>query len=116
MNVFEPLFLVLVLVTVITIVTAAILAVSGQVARAGRILRRLSIGAGVYFAVVIVVSMVTPRRDYRVGDTRCFDDWCITVTNARRTGLTLRHPMRSGFSCRTGPGGRRWERREPPSI
>lgn len=54
--------------------------------RAGRVLRRLGIGAAVYFAVVIVVSAVNPRRVYRVGDTQCFDDWCIQVVGAQWTG------------------------------
>jgi hypothetical protein len=86
MNVFEPLFLLLVLVVVITLITAASWAVRGQLARAGRILRRLGIGAALYFAVVIAVSFVSPRRVYRVGDNQCFDDWCIAVIDAQRAG------------------------------
>jgi hypothetical protein len=84
MNLFEPLFLLLALVTVITLVTATAFGVGGRWARAGRILRRLGIGAAVYFAVVIAVSIVSPRRVYRVGDTQCFDDWCIAVVEAHR--------------------------------
>ena len=84
MNIFEPLFLFLVLVTIVSLITVAVLAVRGKVARAGRILRRLGIGALVYFGVVIVVSMVSPRREYRVGEMRCFDDWCVTVVDAQR--------------------------------
>jgi hypothetical protein len=82
MNIFEPLFLLLVLVTVLTLITTAVLAVRGQFAHAGRILRRLGLGAGVYFAIVIVVSIFNPQRVYRVGDTQCFDDWCISVVGA----------------------------------
>jgi hypothetical protein len=85
MNIFEPLFLLLVLVTVITLLTAAVFAVRGKSARAGRILRRLGLGAGVYFAIVIAVSMFNPQRVYRVGDTQCFDDWCIEVVGAQWT-------------------------------
>lgn len=84
MNVFEPLFLLLALVTVITIITAAAFVVSGRLARAGRILRRLAIGGAVYFAIVIVMSVVSPRREYHIGDAQCFDDWCITVVGAKR--------------------------------
>lgn len=86
MNIFEPLFLLLALVTVIAIITAAVLAGGGKFARAGRILRRLAIGAGVYFAIVIAVSIFNPQRVYRVGDTQCFDDWCIAVVGAQWTG------------------------------
>ena len=85
MNIAEPLFLLLVLVTVITLVSAAVFAIGGKVARAGRILRGLGIGLAAYFAVVIAVSILSPRRVYHLGDTQCFDDWCIAVVDAQRT-------------------------------
>jgi hypothetical protein len=85
MNLFEPLFLILVLVTLATVLTAVGFAVRGQIGRAGRILRRLFIGAAAYFAVVIAVSIVSPRRVYAVSDPQCFDDWCITVVGSRWT-------------------------------
>ena len=84
MSVFEPLFLLLVLVTVFTLVTALAFLVRGKFARAVRIGRRLAVGATIYFAIVIAVSLVTPRREFRVGDTQCFDDWCIAVVEAHR--------------------------------
>jgi hypothetical protein len=86
MNLFEPLFLLLVLVTIVTLITTVVFAVGGKVARAGRILRRLGISAGVYFVIVIGVSVLNPQRVYRVGDTQCFDDWCIGVVGAQWTG------------------------------
>ncbi len=84
MNPFEPLFLLLALVTLVTLVTAAVSALRGRWAQAGRILRRLGTGAAAYFAVVIAASILEPRRTYRVGDTQCFDDWCIAVVAAQR--------------------------------
>jgi hypothetical protein len=86
MNIFEPLFLLLALVTLITLFTAGALAIRGKLGRAGRILRRLGIGAAVYFAIVIVVSILSPQRAYRLGDTQCFDDWCIAVVGAQWVG------------------------------
>src|SRR5438128_2304325 len=83
MNVFEPLFLVLVLTTVVTLTTATVVALRGQRPRAARILRRLAVGAAVYFVMVIVTSALTPRRVFAVGQPQCFDDWCITVTGSR---------------------------------
>jgi len=83
MNVFEPLFLVLVAITIGTLISAAVAALRGRRQRAGRILRRVGVGAALYFAVVIVVSIVSKPRLYRVGDPQCFDDWCITVTDSR---------------------------------
>src|SRR6478672_4933150 len=84
MSVFEPLFLLLVLVAVVTLVTALAFVVRGKFARAVRIGRRFAMGATIYFAIVIAVSLVTPRREFRVGDTQCFDDWCIAVVEAHR--------------------------------
>jgi hypothetical protein len=84
MSVFEPLFLLLVLVTGFTLVTALAFLVRGNFARAVRIGRRLAVGATIYFAIVIAVALVTPRREFRVGDTQCFDDWCIAVVEAHR--------------------------------
>jgi hypothetical protein len=86
MNMFEPLFILLALVTVFTLMTAAAFAATGKFARAGRILRRLGICAGVYLAIVIAVSIFNPQRVYRIGDTQCFDDWCIAVVGAQWTG------------------------------
>jgi hypothetical protein len=82
---FEPLFLLLALTTLVTLIAAGAFAVVGRRARAARILRRIAIGAAVYFAVAIVVSVANPRRVYRVGDTQCFDDWCIAVVDAHRS-------------------------------
>jgi len=84
MNVFEPLFLLLALVTLVTLLAAAVFAVTGRLSRAGRVLRRLAIGAALYFALVIAVTIVMPRRVYRLGEPQCFDDWCITVAGAHR--------------------------------
>jgi hypothetical protein len=83
MNIFEPLFLLLVLTTVVTLGTAGVCLIRGAFGRAGRILRRLAVGAAAYFAIVIVVSLVSPQRVFQIGDTRCFDDWCIAVVGAQ---------------------------------
>jgi hypothetical protein len=101
MNIYEPLFLLLALVTLLTWATAFILAVSGRARRAGRILRRWAIGAAIYFAVVIVVSAVQPRRDFALGEPQCFDDWCIAVvgrhsaSDPRSVDVTLRVSSRA---------------------
>jgi len=83
MNIFEPLFILLFLTTVGVLVTAAILALRGRRDRSGRILRRLGVGIGVYFAIVLLTAVGSQPRIYRVGEPQCFDDWCITVVDAR---------------------------------
>jgi hypothetical protein len=84
MTIFEPLFLLLALVAIGTLVTAFVLALSGQFTRARRIALRLAIGAAVYMLVVVADSALTPRGVYHIGDKRCFDDWCLTVQKVER--------------------------------
>ena len=84
MTVFEPLFLLLVLVSIGTFITAAVSGLRGQGERARRIVLWWMLCAAIYLTVVMVVSIVRPRRVYAIGDMQCFDDWCITVTDARR--------------------------------
>ncbi len=87
MNIFEPLFLLLVVTTVVTLITAGAIALGGRSSRAGKILKRLGLGAAVYVVVVIAVSIFNPRRTYHIGDTQCFDDWCLTVAEAQHSGI-----------------------------
>ncbi|HEY3886529.1 MAG TPA: hypothetical protein VGL62_15055 [Vicinamibacterales bacterium] len=84
MNIFEPLFLLLALVTGVTVIAALLCAVFGASRRALRLLRRLAIGAAVYFAIVIIASLVVTPRQFTLHELRCFDDWCITVSGAQR--------------------------------
>jgi hypothetical protein len=82
MTLAEPLFLVLALGTIVALLVACGLALAGRHRRALRILARLGACAAVYLAVVILVSIVSPRRIYHRGDTQCFDDWCIAVVGS----------------------------------
>lgn len=84
MSVFDLLFLSLVLVGVVSLLTAGGLALSGRGTRALRILRRVGLGAVLYLGVVLVVSPLVPRRVLAVGEPLCFDDWCLTVESVQR--------------------------------
>ena len=86
MNIFDLLFLALVLVTCLTLLAAAGFAIAHHGQQSLRLLRRLGFGAALYFAVVIVVSLIAPRRTFNLGDSQCFDDWCIAATSASHTG------------------------------
>ena len=88
MTIFEPLFLLFVLAAAIVLISAVVAAVRGRRANARRRLTLLGIASAIYMLVVLTVSVATPRRSYRVGDTRCFDDWCIAVTRATRATPT----------------------------
>jgi hypothetical protein len=85
MTIFEPLFLLLLLATVFTLVATAIQMMRGRRARALALLRRLGICTAIYMGIVTMVSAASSRRVFHVGDQRCFDDWCITVADARRS-------------------------------
>jgi hypothetical protein len=87
MNIFEPLFILLFLATFVTLCTVTVVALRGQRGRAVKILRRLAICAVAYFAIVLLVALVTPQKVYHIGDRRCFDDWCMAVVAAKRTPL-----------------------------
>jgi hypothetical protein len=84
MGIFDLLFIVLFLATVVTLVTAAFCAVRGLGARAVAILRRLGICAAVYLGIVVLTSVFWPRTVLQVGERQCFDDWCIAVANVDR--------------------------------
>jgi len=81
---FEVLFLLLVLVALGVLGTAVALLVGGEPARAARVLRRLALGTAVYLGAVVALTALHPRPELRVGEPQCFDDWCITVVDARR--------------------------------
>jgi hypothetical protein len=85
MTPFDLLFIALVLVSLGTLITAAVTALRRQGSRALRILGRLGICAAAYVGVVIVVALLAPQRVLNVGDPWCFDDWCLSVENVNRT-------------------------------
>jgi hypothetical protein len=92
MSVFDLLFLLLALAAVIALATAAVQAIRGRLGLAMHIVRRILIAAAGYLAIVAAVAWIGPRREYRVGERRCFDDWCIVVVGAHprttATGVT----------------------------
>jgi len=109
MNLFEPLFLFLVLLTLGTWLTALVMAVTGRARRAGRILGRWLIGAAIYFAVVIVASAVIRPRGFALGEPQCFDDWCIAVagSHAAPDGQGLDVTLRVSSRAKQRPMGER---------
>lgn len=71
-----------------------------------------------YLAVVVVASLVSPQRVLQIGDTRCFDDWCISVEGAKTTSLLAGkvQPARGRFllvTLRVSSRARRVRQSEP---
>jgi hypothetical protein len=84
MTVFDLLFAALFLTGVVTLLAAAVAALRGRRDRVAILLRRLVAGAAAYLAVVVAVSLASPRRVLDVGEDLCSDDWCLSVTGMRR--------------------------------
>jgi hypothetical protein len=78
-TIFDLLFLLLVLAALASLLTAAVAALRGRRAQAISVLRRTAVTAVTYFAVIVLVSLLTPQRFVDVGAPQCSDDWCITV-------------------------------------
>ena len=64
--------------------------------------RRLGQFLALYAAILISVSLSLPRRFYRPGERRCFDDWCVTAEYAQPAGGAIQ------ARCPADPGGRTW--------
>jgi hypothetical protein len=84
MSIFDLLFIAVFLASLITLLTAAILAIQGRIRRSLRILRLCGICIGFYLGAVMITSLILPREILKIGDPKCFDDWCISVTKLRR--------------------------------
>jgi hypothetical protein len=102
MTIFDLVFIAVFLASVVTIGTAVGQALLGHGRKAAALLARYAIGLAVYLAIVVIVSLVSPRRVLPVGQDRCFDDWCIGVADIRASpatsngrGYTVTFRMRS---------------------
>lgn len=84
MSIFDLLFILLFLTSLVTLLTAAVFALRGRGARALGILRTWGICFVVYMTIVFVVALAKPKRVVRLGEDRCFDDWCVAVEHADR--------------------------------
>jgi hypothetical protein len=83
-TVFDLLFVILFLVSLGTLIAAAVSAIRGRRGRAVVLLRRLGVVLALYFCAVILVSALSPQRFSAIGVDQCSDDWCIAVQSVRR--------------------------------
>ena len=84
MTLFDLLFIVSLLGTVATLLVATVQLFRGHRAAAARIVAWLGIAVAAYLALVIGVSLVSPRLELPPGARRCWDDWCLAVEFATR--------------------------------
>lgn len=85
MSLYDLLFLLLVLTTLLTLLRATYLGIRGRGGKARRLLRNWCVGAAAYFAIVIAVSLVAPRRVIELHAPLCWDDLCLAVENVQQT-------------------------------
>ncbi|GAC1703319.1 MAG: hypothetical protein NVS9B4_11120 [Candidatus Acidiferrum sp.] len=75
----DLLFIILFLTAVSTLLLAAWFGARKQFGPARGVLCKLLIANAIYILVLVVVSLVLPRRIVKPGDPQCFDDWCVGV-------------------------------------
>lgn len=94
MRIGDLIFIVGVLALLVAVARAIGYTVGRRWADARRILARAFVVALVYLAVVVGVSLVTPRPWIGVGEEQRFDDWALTVTGVERTERGYRVSLR----------------------
>ncbi len=85
MTIFDLIFLAAVLISLITLATAAVSALRGRGKKSLRILRIYGLCVVVYFLVALAVDFFRAQRVIAVGEPFCLDDWCLQVENVNHT-------------------------------
>ena len=81
MTLFDLLFLLAVLASMVTLFTVLLFAVRGADAWALKVLGVYAVCVVVYLLAGVAVSYFTPQRFVSSNDPWCFDDWCLQVQN-----------------------------------
>jgi hypothetical protein len=82
MTPFDLVFIVVVLMTMVSLVSSGVLAIRGRRGHALQRVGRLALGLVAYMGIVTVVSLVQDRRVVALGEDQCSDDWCVAVVSA----------------------------------
>jgi len=103
MHLADVVFLVALLGLGVGLARLTLLAVRGRWREVRRLARRLAAGTAAYLAVVVGVSIATPRRWVALGERQCFDDWCIAVLRVDRLDSRYRLAIRVSSRARGRP-------------
>jgi len=79
MTIFDLLFILIFLATVVALSSAIFQAIRGQRRKSLRVLSVSAVSAAIYFAICCASSILTPRCELRIGQSQCFDDWCVEL-------------------------------------
>jgi hypothetical protein len=84
MSVFDLIFILASVISVVAMAAAAVFAVRGRLPGAFKILRLYFICAAAYFGIAVASAFLKPQRVMNIGDPWCFDDWCLMVEKVDR--------------------------------
>ena len=77
--IFELLFILIFLASVVALATAAFQAIRGRRRKSLRILTVVAVGVTLYLVICCVSTVLTPRRELSIHEPLCFDDWCVEL-------------------------------------
>ena len=92
--IFDLLFVIVFLGSVVTLASAAIASLRGRRQRALALVVGWATCVAIYLGVVVAVALVSPQRIFAIGEDRCFDDWCVAVRD-----VTVTHEMGTGVDA-----------------
>jgi hypothetical protein len=79
MGIFDLVLILSVLLSFVTLLAVGVIAATGRVRLAARMLGVWGLCVAFYLTIVVIVSIFTKPRDLAIGEDACFDDWCIAV-------------------------------------
>src|SRR5262249_35143303 len=79
MTIFDLLFLLTALLSFVTLLAAATLAMIGRRAKALVLIRALGLFVMSYIVVSVIVAFLKPQQVLAIENPWCFDDWCLAV-------------------------------------
>lgn len=97
MTIFDLVFLLAMLATAVVLVALIVLLLRGRFRSALRVLIGFGVFAAVYVLTGIAVSYARPQHVMNVGDSWCFDDWCLAVDQVDRTPVAQDVDYRVNF-------------------
>jgi len=98
MSLFDLVFIVSFLFTLVMAVRIAIAAIGRRWPAVSRASRVLGVFVALYAVVLLSAAVARPRRVYAPGERRCYDDWCVAAIGVRT----------SANACGPGNGQRDW--------
>jgi hypothetical protein len=94
-TIFDLLFILIFLSTVVAVATAIFQAIRGHWRKSLRVLSVSAVSLAVYFAICCATTLLTPRRVLGINEPQCFDDWCVALENVieMRDGPNVKHAI-----------------------